>query len=81
MVGTLRNRFKIRDCSQEDQRKWSILMEAVRYDYIRKGQDLCVHTDAKKKIKKIADDRELIHIINHRYVQFFGHEASKLSPT
>jgi len=70
--GNSRNRFRIYNESDENQKGWSLIFEAIRLDYIQKGP--CPPSDQDES-SRLLDDTELRRICYNRYCMIFGKDA------
>jgi hypothetical protein len=70
-----RDRFKIKTTPGPDAAKWSVLMEAIRLDFVRKGPDSVKATTVGYGTKRQPNEADTLRIIDRRYRMIFGINA------
>jgi hypothetical protein len=74
-ISRKRDRFKIKMASGPDAAKWSVLMEAVRLDFVQKGPDSVMSTAIGCTTKRHPNEADTLKIIHRRYHMMFGMNA------
>jgi len=72
-----RSRWQLKEEPVIERKRWSILMEAIRMDYVQSGPDFPI-SGLNQTIR--PDDRVATDSIKNRYEQIFGANAPPMSP-
>ena len=72
-----RSRWQLKEEPVIERKRWSILMEAIRMDYVQSGPDFPI-SGLNQTIR--PDDRVATNSIKNRYEQIFGANAPPMSP-
>ena len=61
-----------------DSAKWTVLMEAVRLDFVQKGPDTMMSSTWGDGAKRQANENDTLRVIDNRYRMIFGTYATPI---